>query len=101
VSDDRQYRDIKGNPCSLDTLCRKEPEWAANRIRANLSRIAALESELADVRTLVSALNGLTGDIVITEHGVTLQDGGPHFGSDPWDGLAKAAAWVREKGGGK
>ena len=26
-------KDIDGKPVSLDTLCRKEPEWAANRIR--------------------------------------------------------------------
>lgn len=27
------YRDSDGRPCSLDVLCRREPAWAANRIR--------------------------------------------------------------------
>lgn len=27
------YHDGDGNPCTLDSLCRKEPAWAANRIR--------------------------------------------------------------------
>lgn len=27
------YRDADGNVVSLETLCRKEPEWAASRIR--------------------------------------------------------------------
>lgn len=27
------YFDMQGHPVSLDTLCRKEPEWAANIIR--------------------------------------------------------------------
>jgi hypothetical protein len=29
----RQYKDVAGNPCSLDWLVRNEPEWAANQIR--------------------------------------------------------------------
>lgn len=35
--------DIDGNPVTLDTLCRRAPDWAANRIRvmeAALYRIA-------------------------------------------------------------
>ena len=30
----RLYSDADGNPCSLDALCRLDPDWAANRIRA-------------------------------------------------------------------
>lgn len=29
----RQYKDVAGNPCSLEWLVRNEPEWAANQIR--------------------------------------------------------------------
>ena len=28
-----EYKDADGNPCSLDTLCQREPAWAANQIR--------------------------------------------------------------------
>lgn len=28
-----RFRDRDGNPITLDTLCRMEPAWAANRIR--------------------------------------------------------------------
>ncbi len=31
------YRDSDGNPTTLGALCRTEPEWAANRIRAELA----------------------------------------------------------------
>ena len=33
----RTYRDSDGRECSLATLCRREPEWAASRI-AELER---------------------------------------------------------------
>ena len=29
----RQYKDVSGNPCTLDWLVRNEPIWAANQIR--------------------------------------------------------------------
>lgn len=28
-----QYYDSEGEPTTLEALCRKEPEWAANRLR--------------------------------------------------------------------
>ena len=31
---EKLYKDSDGNTCTLDALCRKEPEWAANAIRA-------------------------------------------------------------------
>lgn len=34
--------DIAGNPCTLSKLCRLEPDWAANRIRAMEADIEAL-----------------------------------------------------------
>lgn len=38
----RQYKDVAGNPVTLDWLVRNEPEWAANQIRHR----DKLESEL-------------------------------------------------------
>jgi len=42
---ERIYKDSGGRECSLQVLCRREPEWAA-------SRIAALEAALAHVHEL-------------------------------------------------
>lgn len=42
----RQYKDIAGNPCTLEWLVRNEPEWAANQIRhrdLESARLDALE----------------------------------------------------------
>jgi DNA mismatch repair ATPase MutS len=47
---ERQYKDISGNPCSLNWLVRNEPEWAANQIRHR----DQLESELADKTGILS-----------------------------------------------
>jgi len=33
MSDERKYYDLEGHEVTLDSLCRKEPEWAANRLR--------------------------------------------------------------------
>ena len=47
--DDRQYKDIDGNPIHLNTLCRREPEWAANQVRHRdklKARLAAMEKHL-------------------------------------------------------
>jgi hypothetical protein len=44
------YHDADGNPISLDTLCRKEPAWAANVIRmhkAEVERSRALKKKVA------------------------------------------------------
>lgn len=32
-TENRQYKDVSGTPCSLDWLVKNEPEWAANQIR--------------------------------------------------------------------
>lgn len=32
--DDKTYMDCDGNACTLLSLCRKEPEWAASRIKS-------------------------------------------------------------------
>lgn len=45
-----EYRDLEGNPVSLDTLCRKEPAWAANRIRVTLNERDALRAEVEQLR---------------------------------------------------
>jgi hypothetical protein len=43
-----KYRDIDGNECTLDTLCRREPEWAANRIRSAEAEINRLQGGLKE-----------------------------------------------------
>ena len=43
----RDYFDIDGNPCTLDQLCRKEPMWAASRLRVADARIAQLDALVA------------------------------------------------------
>lgn len=32
-SEPRQYKDVSGNPVTVDWLVKNEPEWAANQIR--------------------------------------------------------------------
>jgi hypothetical protein len=53
---ERTYRDAEGRVCSLDVLCRREPAWAANRLRVADERIRTLEAELTE--TLALARNG-------------------------------------------
>ena len=52
--DEHEYRDIDGNLCTLDSLCRREPEWAASRHRVMLARIAELEADAAHHDRIVS-----------------------------------------------
>lgn len=40
------YRDIDGNPCTLDALCGRDPAWAANRIRRLEADVAEATAEL-------------------------------------------------------
>lgn len=47
---DKRYTDSSGNECSLDTMCRREPEWAAHRMRWMIDRIAELDAEVAELR---------------------------------------------------
>ena len=50
------YHDVEGNPVSLANLCRLDPTWAANRIRASIP--------LADVaRVLRASLGKKTGPV--------------------------------------
>jgi hypothetical protein len=49
MSDERKYYDQEGNECSLDKLCRLEPEWAANRLRV-------AEDAVEKLRALCAAL---------------------------------------------
>lgn len=51
-----QYYDIDGDPCSLDALCRKEPEWAASRIRHMASQPAP-SADAAMARWAVEVLD--------------------------------------------
>jgi len=45
----RQYKDVSGNPVTLDWLVKNEPEWAANQIRHR----DKLEAELEEARKLL------------------------------------------------
>jgi hypothetical protein len=55
----RQYKDVAGNPVTLDWLVRNEPEWAANQIRHR----DKLESELQqEKRDRAAACATLTKD---------------------------------------
>lgn len=59
----RQYKDVSGNPCSLEWLVRNEPEWAANQIRhrdhleeqhKNLrNELEAAQANIADLAELI------------------------------------------------
>ncbi len=58
-----QYYDADGRPVTLDTLCRKEPAWAANRIRAEREENAALRAALCRCGVVArSALKRLKGE---------------------------------------
>ena len=45
----RQYKDVSGNPVTLDWLVKNEPEWAANQIR----HLDKLEAKLEDAIKLL------------------------------------------------
>lgn len=49
----RTYKDVSGNPCSLDWLAKNEPEWAANQIRHR----DKLERELIELRRLADKVS--------------------------------------------
>lgn len=40
----KDFTDSDGNRCSLDTMCRREPEWAANMTRQARARVRELEA---------------------------------------------------------
>ena len=46
---DTAYTDCDGNPCTLDTLCRREPAWAANRIRVTLATAERLRARVVEL----------------------------------------------------
>lgn len=57
MSEERKYHDQDGNACTLDTMCMREPAWAANRIRVSEATVETwksiakqAEAELADLR---------------------------------------------------
>jgi hypothetical protein len=56
----RQYKDVAGNPVTLDWLVKNEPEWAANQIRHR----DKIESELAQARAALQPVADLLdGDL--------------------------------------
>lgn len=50
------YTDSDGNPCTLDALCRREPAWAANRIRAEIAKCEALSAQVDGGHALYGAI---------------------------------------------
>lgn len=54
MSDPKTYRDSDGNAVSLETLCRREPTWAASRI--TVERVQRTEAEAERDRLLVAAM---------------------------------------------
>ena len=64
--DGRRFQDIDGNACTLDTMCRREPLWAANRIRT-------LEADMKKLRELCARRPNCV--VVDDEPGIDNQDG--------------------------
>jgi hypothetical protein len=58
---DIEYKTIDGEPTTLDALCRTEPGWAANRIRAERARVAELEAERDALTNLLARLKPTEG----------------------------------------
>jgi hypothetical protein len=50
------YKDIDGNSCTLQALCRKEPEWAASQIRTLKDYTTGNEQVIATLRARVLEL---------------------------------------------
>ena len=56
----RQYKDVAGNPVTLEWLVRNEPEWAANQIRHR----DKIERELTQARAALQPIAKLLdGDL--------------------------------------
>lgn len=54
----KDHFDIDGNPCTLDTLCRREPAWAANIIRTLRARVESYAMALAALEGTNAANEG-------------------------------------------
>lgn len=56
------YTDIDGNPCSIETLCRKEPYWAANCITVLKEKLRQSNERVAELKNRTFAMAyGSTG----------------------------------------
>lgn len=60
---DRIYKDVDGSPVSLDTLCRKEPAWAANRLRVLEGKLDNAEQALHEAHERASLREGVVSDM--------------------------------------
>ena len=63
----RQYKDVAGNPVTLDWLVKNEPEWAANQIRHRDTLEAELRQERLDRAAACATLTkdcNLRGEII-------------------------------------
>jgi len=79
---ERTYRDIDGNPVTLDKLCRMEPAWAANRLRVEIERAdkaeSALREALEEVAEMREAYLACAAHIVGPYRCPALPGGGTH-----------------------
>ena len=50
------YYDADGKTCTLESLCRTAPEWAAARVRSMSVEIARVRAELARIEAKAAAL---------------------------------------------
>ena len=50
------YTDSDGNPCSVETLCRKEPYWAANRIKKLTEELQRSNGRVAELKSRTFAM---------------------------------------------
>ena len=90
-----QYYDIDGNPVSLITLVKKEPEWAANRIRSMRKELEVCRDEKESLRSANIRLRNTVSKLQAAQETVSdlidQSDGvyGLHKNGDPapWDEL--------------
>lgn len=58
MRDALKYKDADGMDCTLDTLCRREPAWAANRIRvlqqSGRDVLGVLKRRLGDIKPVAA-----------------------------------------------
>jgi hypothetical protein len=64
MADEIQYHDVYGNPCSLPTLCRRDPGWAANRIRHMTEQLSQAQAEIAALKAVVEAADRMRKELL-------------------------------------
>lgn len=89
-----QFFDSDGNPVSLDTLCRREPGWAANRIRTERADLAKAHAEIDRLRSIASAAM-MECDILALERRLAkMKDAGVELGEALTEALQRGDAAI-------